>query len=226
MKKLTNKKAKTSMLQTLAFSDVVRPGLPASFYPYSAAASLHVGLIEMAGLQRAAYNRDFGYCLPTDEVLTLLARMLKAKKTLDAGSGSGWLADALAERGVDVVACDRVDYRKESNSGYPLRVVHRLDVLGDVLDFLPGSFDAVLLVWPNYKVEFAENVAKAMRSGQMLVFEGEESGGYTGSDEFFSYRDRMFDASPALTRMLNNYHVSFPMLHDRWWVGIKRDGPK
>ena len=72
-------------------------------------------------------------------------------------------------------AC-QADLRKVVDDGYPMRSVFRLDHHRDAVALLPGSFDMVLLVWPNIDTPFGEQVAHAMRSGQVMILEGEEKG--------------------------------------------------
>jgi SAM-dependent methyltransferase len=158
-------------------------------------------------------------------VIDALATLLAGKKVLDAGSGSGWLAARLGERGINILASDWTDYRtadRSSKRGYPIREVFRLDYHGNAVDLLPGDYDTVLLVWPNYATQFAENVARAMRSGQTLIYEGESQGGCTADKEFFQHLRNSFNPSVYEMAELDKNHRTFPGVHDKWWIGTKR----
>jgi len=123
------------------------------------------------------------------------------------------------------LATDWTDYRTADRSckrGYPIREVFRLDHHGNAVDLLPGDYDTVLLVWPNCETQFAKNVACAMRSGQTLVYEGESEGGCTADQEFFQYLRSSFSPNVCEMAELNKNHRTFPGLHDKWWIGIKR----
>lgn len=199
----------------------VQPGLPARQYRYSDLPG-HLHEIELVGMEIEAYHRTFGYCLYTQEVLACLSRFLKGKRVLDAGSGSGWLSAQLTDEGVNVTACDRVDYRDVSNrGGYAIHDVYRLDVCDDALNLLPGDFDAVLLVWPPYRSEFAAKVLRSLRPGTTVIYEGEGRGGNAADQDFFDYREQAFVHNEIFSRLLNCHHRRFPAMNDRWWVGVK-----
>lgn len=200
------------MNQTLPF---LAPGLPKSEYLF-----LSRNIISSMNL-RNQYIADYGFCLFTAEVLAALKRYLVGKKVLEAGSGSGWLADWLANNGVDIQAADRADYRVVRDS-YPMRKVYRLDHHGDVVDLLPGEFDVVILVWPNYNTDFGAKVIKAMKPGQVLIFEGEGPGGCTADDAFFDLFDSEFTERSLQSKVLNLHHKMFDGIHDQWSVLVKR----
>ncbi len=189
------------------------PGLPAASYP---SGDLLDQPDELDALyqQRKRYNREFGFCLFTAECVFTLVALCKSKKVLEAGSGSGWLADQLAQQGIEIIAADWTDYRqpRDKRRGYPMRSVFRLDHHGDAAALLPGSFDVVLLVWPNLGTPFGEQVAHAMRSGQVMILEGEEKGGNTATDEFFDALSADFERLDAETQALNEHHRTFPGL--------------
>lgn len=199
------------------------PGLPAASY---ASGDLLDQSDEYDVLyhQRKRYNREFGFCLFTAECICSLAALCKGKKVLEAGSGSGWLADQLAQQGIAITAADWTDYRqpRDKKRGYPMRSVYRLDHHGDAVALLPGSFDMVLLVWPNLDTPFGEQVAHAMRPGQVMILEGEDKGGNTATDEFFDVLSTDFERLNAETQALNEHHRRFPGLHDRWQILRKK----
>ena len=199
------------------------PGLPAASYP-SGDLLDEADEFDVLYHQRKRYNREFGFCLFTAECIFSLAALCKGKMVLEAGSGSGWLADQLAQQGIAITAADWTDYRqaRDKKRGYPMRSVFRLDHHGDAVALLPGSFDVVLLVWPNLGTPFGEQVAHAMRSGQIMILEGEEKGGNTATEEFFDVLSADFECLDAETQALNEHHRTFPGLHDRWQILRKK----
>ena len=210
-------------LEAAVKADPILPGLPAT--TYSSGDLLDQINDDRLLLKHKAFNQDFGFCLITAEVLIFLAAFLADKKVLEGGSGSGWLADQLAQRGVVITAADWADYRqppRESGRGYPIRSVYRLDHHGDAVALLPGNFDAVLLVWPNYNTPFAENVAKAMKPGQILVYEGEDKDGNAATDAFFDLLAAEFTPMRDETIALNKNHRTFPRRYDCWQVLRKK----
>ncbi|MFZ4537673.1 hypothetical protein [Propionivibrio sp.] len=200
------------------------PGLPAAAYNSSDLLE-NPALDDLFWHQKKRYIREFGFCLVTAEALILLAEYLAGKKVLEAGSGSGWLASELSLRGVDIIAADWTDYRQppaEAGHGYPMRSVYRLDHHGDATKLLPGAFDVVMLVWPNLNTPFAENVAKAMSSGQIMIYEGEGVGGCNAIDAFFDVLAAEFEPLANETKALNECHRTFPGLHDHWQILRKK----
>ena len=199
------------------------PGLPAAAYFFADLLD-DPEQFDVPYQQRKRYNREFGFCLFTAECIFSLVVLCKGKKVLEAGSGSGWLADQLAQQGITITAADWTDYRqpRDTKRGYPMRSVFRLDHHGDAVVLLPGDFDVVLLVWPNLDTPFGEQVAHAMRSGQVMILEGEEQGGNTATDEFFDVLSADFERLDAETLALNEHHCTFPGLHDRWQVLRKK----
>jgi len=165
-------------LEAAEQAEPLLPGLPAASY---ASGDLLDQPDEYDVLyhQRKSYNQEFGFCLFTAECVCSLATLCKGKTVLEAGSGSGWLADQLAQQGIAITAADWTDYRqpRDTKRGYPMRSVFRLNHHGDAVALLPGSFDVVLLVWPNLDTPVGEQVAHTMRSGQLTILEGEEKGG-------------------------------------------------
>ena len=199
------------------------PGLPAASYPSDDLLD-ESDEFDVLYQQRKRYNREFGFCLFTAECVSTLVALCKNKKVLEAGSGSGWLAYQLAQQEIEITAADWTDYRqpRDTKRGYPMRSVFRLDHHGDAVALLPGSFDVVLLVWPNLNTPFGEQVAHAMRPGQVMILEGEEKGGSTATDEFFDVLSADFERLDAETLALNEHHRTFPGLHDRWQILRKK----
>ena len=210
-------------LEAAELAGPLLPGLPATSYP-SGDLLDQPEKLDVLYHQRKRYNREFGFCLFTAESIFSLEALCKGKKVLEAGSGSGWLADQLAQQGIAITAADWADYRqpRDKKRGYPMRSVFRLDHHGDAVALLPGSFDVVLLVWPNLDTPFGEQVAHAMRSGQIMILEGEEKGGSTATDAFFDVLSADFERLDAETLALNEHHHTFPGLHDRWQILRKK----
>jgi SAM-dependent methyltransferase len=164
---------------------------------------------------RDAYLARFGFVVLSRETLDTLARLLRDARVLEVGAGSGYLASRLAARGTDVLACDRGG---QHCSQYGLSQCYRRDHEGDALTLLPGDFDVVLMAWPPYREPLATNVARCMRPGQVLVYEGEGLAGCTASDAFFEEVGDTARWAPlaAWNRALAEHHLSFARIFDTW----------
>jgi predicted O-methyltransferase YrrM len=163
---------------------------------------------------RMQYIADYGYAIVTQESLENLSRFLSGKSVLEVGSGTGFLSAALAEKGIEVTAVDTgsLDNKRQ-------RQDYRRDVTADALSLLPGSYDVVLMMWPTYRSSFAERVADSMRTGQVLVFQGEGWSGNAATDEFFKkVNSSSWTKLHPVTDSLNANHVKFDMVNDQWAV--------
>ncbi len=97
--------------------------------------------------------------------------------------------------------------------------VHQRDAQGNAVQYVAGGFGAVLLVWPGYDRPFAQDIAKAVRPGQLLIYEGEIRG-CCADDAFFDYLDdsAAWEYKTDLSDELNSFHVTFANARDRWKV--------
>jgi 2-polyprenyl-3-methyl-5-hydroxy-6-metoxy-1,4-benzoquinol methylase len=201
----------------------LQPGLPAAAY-YSGEILTQPILCETLYYQRPRYIREFGFCLFSSECIDVLTSFCNGKRVLEAGSGTGWLAKQLALQGISITAADLADYSlpPDENRGYPMQTMYRQDYHGDALPLLPGIFDVVLLVWPNHNTPFAEQVARMIKSGQLLILVSEGKGGRIATDSFFEILSANFVLLEEKTRLLNQHHRTFPGLYDRWQVLRKK----
>lgn len=125
------------------------------------------------------YHARYGFPLVTAECLDLLEELLRDKNVLDAGSGTGFLAQALSVRDIKVVAADNQAHN------YGFQSAYRRDSSDDAADLLPGNFTAVLLSWPCAGSDFAFRVANTMNAGAPLVYQGEGTRWCNGSTGLF-----------------------------------------
>jgi SAM-dependent methyltransferase len=184
---------------------------------------LDVELVEGQFVLRRQFRRDFGYVLASAEVMKVLAELFQnLDPILDAGCGSGYLSKELTRLGVSTFAVDYCDFRESRpvGHGYPINTVYQLDALGDAASFITSRFGAVLLTWPPYDNPFALKVAKAMRPGQWLVYEGEDVGGCTADEAFFEFMNdsTLWEPLPDASARLDAVHVTLDTLHDHWAV--------
>ena len=95
---------------------------------------------------------------------------------------------------------------------------------------LTRQLSAMLGISPNLsspgeshsRLPLEATIAHAMRSGQIMILEGEEKGGNTATDGFFDVLSADFERLDAETLALNEYHRTFPGLHDRWQILRKK----
>lgn len=213
----------TSELEYLEslFSDAPAPELePNAAYAQVREHAAFRGFGMGAMLARTRHRAKHGYVYVTQEQATLMAKLLQGKRCLEVAAGTGWLSHLLLDKGVDVLASDMGG---DSFAGYEMQHVWQRHHEGDSLSLLPGEFDAVILTWPAYDAPFGHQVLQAMRAGQVLFFEGEGKGGCTADDAFFETLEdaQQWRKKQAWTQQLNEHHLHFSGLHDRWSVWQK-----
>lgn len=194
------------------------PDLPLSDYAPFMSRDSYSGN-RLSYFARDAFINRYGFHMMTQEQLDTLAGLLLKKKVLEAGAGTGWVSHALRRRGVQITASD-IGGAFADNYGF--KTVWQRDHTGSSCDLLPGDWDVIMLGWPPYEHPFGALVARALRPGQVLLYQGEGRGGCTADDDFF---DEVTDPSKwrdvehgAWERKLMAHHLSFEGIHDRWWA--------
>jgi len=176
------------------------------------------------------YKPEWGFCVPTREVMDTLATILREQfgpevRVLDAGSGSGFISKELCRMGVSSFAVDSIahEIRKECDSGYPIINVYQRDALGDAVEHVGNGYQAILMTWPPYEYPFAVRVAAAMKPGQMLIFEGELEG-CSFEEMFFDLvsQPSEFEVRRDLADRLDAHHTTFAGNDDHWHVWIRK----
>lgn len=171
-------------------------------------------------LARDNHIAEYGFVILTKETLDALADLLANKQVIEVGAGTGILSHCLSRRGVQMLASD---LGGETAGNFGMLKVWQRDHEGDSLRLLPGHFDAVVLSWPTYDHPFGYQVLQAMRPGQMLILQGEGPGGCTANDDFFDELDSIiWSQDEAATEALNEHHLQFFGVHDRWSVWTKQ----
>jgi hypothetical protein len=162
--------------------------------------------------------RERGFVLLTVEVVDALANILLGHSVIEAGSGGGFLAQHLTERGCNVKAVDICDPAHHGDGGFWM---WKLDIEGDAVPHIPGH-DYVLMCWPPFQHDFALHVALAMQPGQTLIHQGEDRG-CTGTTAFFDEIEEThrWQQDLILTALLNEHHRQYENMHDQWSVWLR-----
>jgi len=172
--------------------------------------------IKSFGKTRDYYIKSFGYVLISEAIIKILSNICKDKSVLDIGSGSGWLSYRLEQSGIDITALD-------NNSSHRPSKIWKLDIETNALTFDISSWDIIILSWPLYDDPFGYNILQKILDNQMLIYQGERSGGCTGDDNFHTYLNDNFTEDERLSDELNKEHLQFFGLHD-WWFVYNRIG--
>jgi len=199
----------------------IEPLQPASTYParrrYFDPPPKDFNTDFLFGLGRDKYWAKYGYVLLSKECVEALADLLRGKSVLDVGSGGGFLSHALAAQGVSTVALEVFPPGLEPTE-QDWRTFWKVDLVEDVRKVDVTAYDALILSWPEHGSPLAFEVASAMKSGQMLVYQG-EIGGCTADDNFFEYlRNEAWEHLEIESAALNKDHVQFHGINDAWYV--------
>lgn len=117
-----------------------------------------------------------------------LANFLGDRRVLEVMAGVGWLAKALKEHGIDVVATDDAswqDCHTLAQGGQTVTEVGKLDAL-DAVKANPQA-EVLVVSWPAYKDRAIVDVCDEWGCERPIIYIGESSGGCTACAEFFDH---------------------------------------
>lgn len=133
---------------------------------------------------RSAYIQLMGYSLVSKNWVRPLAAFIGKRKVLEIMSGTGALAKALQDEGVDVTATD--DYSWKATFAGQWTKVEKRDALKAISKYGKAT-DFILMSWP-YLDDTALKVLQRMRRVNpdcRLIYIGEPKGGCNADDAFF-----------------------------------------
>lgn len=174
--------------------------------------------LEDASTFRAWYIDNIAFPLYTKEEIDTIADMLaEYSAVVEVGSGIGYFARLMHDRGINILSCDNLSGRyTKGERGWQV-LENRYSLLhleSDGLQDIPGC-GVVVLSWPDYDNDTAINVWNAMSPGQVLLYQG-EWGGCTANETFHKATEEYIDEEASDS--INRFHVTFEFLHDRWYV--------
>lgn len=206
-----------NMLSTGIVDDVLFQQLKPSNYGFPKNFNSHL----FAMILREDYIKDYGYTLLSEKMLNTLGKILKGKKILEAGSGSGFLSYSLQNLGLDITP---VDFKNVEDNPYSFSQSYTNILNEDAVKHLQfanklsQSYDIVIMSWPCLGTDFANNILNAMKPGQKLIYIGERGGGCTANDKFFNSLEDKTCLDQKMTDKLQENSLSFTGLHDDWYV--------
>ena len=170
---------------------------------------------------RQKYCAKYGFVLLSKELIDALVEYLHDKKVLSVMSGSGYLEKHLKDNGIDIIATDNYNWanlRPEYFSDAKENGVEDMDAVEAVNKYGDWA-DIILLCWP-YMDDGAYNVLMEMRNhpNTIMLYEGEDIGGCTASDEFFLEAD-YGNHDPAIYK-INSVLPRWSGIHD-WFFLVK-----
>lgn len=150
---------------------------------------------------------------------TPLAQWIGSRKVLELNAGAGWIAKALHEDGVDIIATDNNSESYCDVQVFPIEILDSKDAVDKYADWA----DIILTSWPR-KVGYALE----KWDGRDIIYLGESRGGCTGDDHFhkifWQYREHMhdihdWDPDDLFFRASNSY-IPWWGMHDYLMHGV------
>jgi hypothetical protein len=136
---------------------------------------------------------------------------------LEAGARTGFLTGLLNKAGVPTIAVDN------EFGGFEGRTSKYWEVAYANYTEIPlDSYKAVILSWPNYGSQDAATLLGRMKTGQVLVYQGEGMFGCCADDSFFQELESpRWKELESVSDSLNDRHVRFTGTHDWWKVFVR-----
>ncbi len=109
------------------------------------------------------------------------------RRCLEVMSGAGWLAKALREKNIDIIATD--DYSWGKRRGWSvISEVIEMNAVSAILNYA-HQCDILIISWPymNDDAYHAIKTAHDTNPAMLIVYIGEGAGGCTANDKFFEY---------------------------------------
>ena len=113
-----------------------------------------------------------------------LAAWISGRLVLEVMAGRGWLARALAEEGVSIIATDDNSWDDRHSKSGPVFTVAKEDALQAIVDI---DADVLIMSWPPYGDEVATEALATWGEGRPVVYIGEERGGCNAPDSFWQH---------------------------------------
>lgn len=167
--------------------------------------------------QRRLFTQRYGWFILTDEVAKRLSSFIKDKTVVEVFAGTGYLASHLRT----LSGLSRKEYRAYDNRGWANYYINPTwkNVVNKNAFMAPiKKANVVIMCWPPYDTNHGERIVKKMVSGQYLVMNGEGYGGCTGNEEMHEYVSTHFVHLEVLSEYINDDHVSFFGINDRWSI--------
>ena len=146
-----------------------------------------------------------------DEIWTQsLADWISGRKVLEIMAGGGWIAKALNQAGVKIIATDDYSWVGNQHKNMtPVFTVEKLDALEAVKSI---DADILLVSWPPYGDETITIACDAWGCKKPIIYIGEGDGGCNAPEEFFDNFNEI-DNSPSIPLMC------WDGLHDHIYIG-------
>ena len=138
-----------------------------------------------------------------------LATYIDGRQVLEIMAGAGWLAKALSDEGVSIIATDSQEWDARHDKMARVYPVEQLEA-SEAIAHYPHA-EVLIVSWPPYGEGAVVEAGQCWGSGRPIIYIGEGQGGCNAPDEWWDHFDH--DASVQIALM------SWCGMHDHVWVG-------
>lgn len=140
-----------------------------------------------------------------------LSQWIGSRKCVEIASGAGFLAKALSEAGVDIIATDDRSWNSSKHQNMVfVHPVEKLDALEAVKKY--NDRDILIMSWVPYESEIDFQAAEIWGYNRPIIYVGESFEGCTGSQKFWTHFEEYEDL-PEFSIM------AWPGIHDCVFIG-------
>jgi len=152
------------------------------------------------------------YAMVTWDWVNPLVKYIGKRRVIEVMSGAGWLAGALREKGVNIMATD--NYSWADKRGWEMQTeVEKINCFKAIEQY-GRSRSLLIMSWP-YMDDKAYHCARLYHSvnpSGKIIYIGESQGGCTANDKFFSHTETV--RTKSFQQVIYNYKTWFGV-HDR-----------
>lgn len=151
----------------------------------------------------------------TTEWTSKLADWIGERSCLEVMAGGGWIAKALTDFKVDIIATDNFGWGFRHTKLSPVYPVEEMDAVESVKHY--KDKEVLIVSWPPYGDETIVKVCDEWGNEKPIIYIGESDGGCNAPEEFFQ-RFEYIDDEPEFPLF------SWPGIHDQIMIGTFSKG--
>ena len=155
---------------------------------------------------------NYSFAIPTDAALDVIS---KYAPIIEMGSGSGYWAHLLRQKGVDIMAYDKYPPTSVKN---PWRITKTWTgvLYGRPPKLKKHTNRSLFICWPPYNTPMGTECLKHYR-GRHFIYIGESHYGCTGDDEFHQILEKEWDEIEEVRL------PTWPAIHDYLVVYLRKE---
>ena len=171
-------------------------------------------------LNREEYIDSFGFVLVAKDWVKIISKLIGTRGTrcLEVMAGTGLLSKALIDCGINMITTDNLSWENEHQYAWKQHWcdIEQLDAVSSIKKY-GKNVNYIIMSFP-YMDETATYCLHIMRKVNpqcKLIFIGEDVGGCTSSDSFFTQAKKIEN---EIISKANDKYCRFPYMHDKIYL--------